>query len=211
MYDSLYEMFMNRGTKFGEIGVYFIGELHDKDGFIHWNLYAIDRTKKEPVLRFFEPATSLECPHGYDFKSREQILLTYKQIYHNEKQESWTSVKRPQYICLSGTIGVDRFCQTWCLCFLDMLCNGVEKQFLNLDFQKYQTAVVKYWLLCFLTKHGFDKDKSLKDNVDFKIFRLCINVKEETDDYNIMTFIEIPGKELKKTVCSINTVDYFTL
>src|SRR3989344_8531570 len=43
--ESLNQLLTYRFPKYGDIGIYFIGELHDSEGSIHWNLMIVETEK----------------------------------------------------------------------------------------------------------------------------------------------------------------------
>ncbi|MHB1909949.1 MAG: hypothetical protein ACYCQJ_13920 [Nitrososphaerales archaeon] len=161
IFHNPYELFSIRTVAPGEKVVFFFGEIHDEAGFIHWNVIILNRTNPNLFsVQWFDPAINKEAETNYDFHSREEIISALKKQYNENvfSQIDYRCDETPQYVCATGSIGIDRFCQTWVLLFLDIYVNGLVGKFLHLKFVKYQTQILKYWLLCFLNKHGYWKD-----------------------------------------------------
>jgi hypothetical protein len=144
-----------------KIGAYFFAELHDEKGFLHWNIAFL--FPEDDQIYFFDPNMSKKYTGEYDFHSRKAITAAFSTVYGtNIKQEMFLATIPPQFICETGTIGVDRFCQTWVLLFLDIFCNNFVESFLMIDFEKYQTLIVKTWIICILDRMAEEQTKKRK-------------------------------------------------
>jgi hypothetical protein len=149
-FSSLLQFAEIRKPPVDKIGVYFFGELHDEHGFIHWNVAFLYPSDK---IVFFDSNTNKEYPENEDFFSRRQIVNAFSETYGTDiKLEMFLANKFPQFISESGRLGVDRFCQTWVLLFLDIFCNNFIQEFLTINFEKYQTLVVKAWIISILDR-----------------------------------------------------------
>lgn len=154
IFPTVSNFIQSRRTVFGTQGVYFIGELHASDGYVHWNVMIIDYTNQLPVVRFFDPAASQDRKSGYDFHSREILMHEISRVYSPvvQRYEMFSPVERPQTYCQTGSRYIDAFCHSWCLIFLDAYVNDVEAEFLALPFHLHQTGFVKAWTLCWMKK-----------------------------------------------------------
>ena len=179
-----------------KIGVYFIGELHDIHGFIHWNIFFLD--VKENELNYFDPATSETSEAQYDFHSTYEIISSFRNSYEQYFEISrYLTIYRPQYICMSGLMGVDRFCQTWVLMYLDVFCNNKTVEFSGLDFKTYQTIIIKTWVICTFNRFNIpllpDEHKLIRKN-----FRYCITVDPDRNYEYTITNNPIVCKKIAK-------------
>jgi hypothetical protein len=149
-FSSLLQFAEIRKPSVNKIGAYFFGELHDEHGFIHWNIAFLYPGNK---IIFFDSNTNKENSENDDFFSRRQIANAFSETYGTDiKLEMFLPDKFPQFISESGRLGVDRFCQTWVLLFLDIFCNNLVREFLMIDFERYQTLVVKAWIISILDR-----------------------------------------------------------
>lgn len=157
-----------------KVGVYFFGELHDTAGFVHWNIAFLTPTE----MMFFDPVLDSQTysPHQtivdyeYDFKSRKAISEAF-----GVKESVYVTLKRPQWVCRSNLPFTDLYCQTWSLLFLDIYCNDLTEQFMDLDFQKYQTEIVKTWVVCTINRMKiYDSDWDLFTKEELKAFPFCL-------------------------------------
>jgi len=185
IFRNLNEFTNTRRPSPGKIGIYLIGELHDNQGFIHWNIFFLDVEQNK--LTYFDPATSEESEAQYDFHSTQEIVESFRDTYNNKnlKLYQYTTIQRPQYICMSGLMGVDRFCQTWVLMFLDVFCNNKIGEFARLNFMKYQTQIIKTWVICTFNRFNIPLLPEEGSNIR-KDFKYCISVNpKEPYSYTI--------------------------
>lgn len=162
----------NRKPPKDKYGFYFFGELHDENGFIHWNLCITDPFNNQ--IMFFDPvldSKSINEEHEslyqqyYDFTTRKIISSAFGENFGKNYTLILPS-ERPQHIADSKRNDVDIFCQTWCLLFLDIFCNKKIDTFLQIPFSVYRTEVVKVWVYKTLKKFN----KAGKDN-EWNIFK----------------------------------------
>jgi hypothetical protein len=189
---------LRRPTK--KAGVYFFGEVHDTSGVIQWNVAFL--CPSQGTMYFFDPAMDTSDDVSYDFFSRHAIVNAFSNAYGKPLELLLLKARqKPQYVCTSGVLGVDRFCQTWVLMFLDVFCNDKEKEFLQLRFKKYQTMIVKTWVICLLKKiERVTGDTNIVDSdPQLKNFPYCMRRDESG--------LIIEGKPL---VCPVvdNCVDF---
>jgi hypothetical protein len=144
----------------GKTGAYLLGEIHDKSGFVHWNLMLVTPPTKTQrgKIQFFDPAYDFGDIE-YEFFARQDLTRCFNLVYKEELSSTMLyGPMRPQQLCQTGRPNTDMFCQTWSLMFLDVYCNNKEEAFFNIDFKKYHTAPVKSWVFCLL-KNLAKKDK----------------------------------------------------
>jgi hypothetical protein len=162
---SIDEMVHVRTAPLGKRTVFFFGELHDISGYVHWCTCILDLIRD--CIIWFDPAIGLEDQgQSYDFKAKERIISSFQRKYFLSEELSYICRERPQYVCETGAIAVDRFCQSWVILFLDMFVNELETQFMQLKFRRYQTMIIKSWWICWLSK--LDWWESAKDTTKCK-------------------------------------------
>jgi hypothetical protein len=135
--------------------VYFFGELHDKEGSVHWNVAFFSGN----TIKFFDPILDIKNDQIYDFSCRKIIAKAF-----NANLSLFLPLTRPQWHYKSGNYNTDIFCQTWVLMFFDFYCQGKTDEFLKLDFEQHQTTLVKQWVVQKVMKLEWDimKDPKLK-------------------------------------------------
>ncbi len=76
-----------------------------------------------------------ETKAAYDFRKRIKIRDAFDNLYNsstNDKKNYKCSIclpkERAQQFCKTDARGLDKFCQTWCLMFLDVVVNNSEKK-----------------------------------------------------------------------------------
>jgi len=186
-FSSLVQFAKIRKPSRNKIGAYFFGELHDEKGFVHWNIAFLSPYEEQMI--FFDPNSSKKYTGEYDFHSRETIVAAFSVAYKTDiRLNMFLGDIPPQFICQSGRIGVDRFCQTWVLLFLDIFCNNLVEEFLTIDFKKYQTLVVKTWIICILDRMGGEESIIWTDE-DLRYFPYCAIIQNR-GEYVIESALE---------------------
>jgi hypothetical protein len=171
IFSSLDEFAKKRIPPKNKIGVYFFGEVHNKNRFIHWNVAFL----KPDKIDFFDPVLDMKSYKSnadmeYDFRSRTLISQSF-----NVEQEVILSIQRPQWVCRSNNNFTDLFCQTWTLLFLDIYCHNHIDEFVKLDFKQYQTEIVKTWLVCTINKLKHEnEDWDLFSKEELQSFPYCL-------------------------------------
>ncbi|MHB1909950.1 MAG: hypothetical protein ACYCQJ_13925 [Nitrososphaerales archaeon] len=179
--------------------VFLFGELHDSQGSVHWNIFILNRSETLTV-EWFDPVGPTN-----DFTSRDRIISSLQSIYGKVLERPYICDEAPQYVCEPNTLGMDRFCQTWVLLFLELYVHGQAENFLHLQFTKYQTQILKYWLLPFLKTHGYWKDithhalvpltgEILPASVFSKWFSTCVQVTKKLESQNEFRLIKMSGR-----------------
>jgi len=173
IFSSLLQFAEIRKPSPNKIGVYFFGELHDENGFIHWNIAFLYPGDK---IIFFDSNTNKDYSENEDFFSRRQIVNAFSETYGTDiRLEMFLPTKFPQFISESGRLGVDRFCQTWVLLFLDIFCNNLVQEFLIIDFEKYQTLVIKAWVISILDR--MEEESVIWTDTKLRYFPYCAIVQ----------------------------------
>jgi hypothetical protein len=225
-FGSIREFVEQRSTPLGKVGIYFFGEIHDLEGFVHWNILFITHDTAQMTYAFFDPVLSYEhvrYENGrvvynsleYDFESRPSFVSAFAQAYPGSRNIGILLLgpHSPQVYC-KIEYGKDRFCQSWCLCFLDMAVNDLIPQFFALDFLAYQTCIVKFWILCMMRKLGWSNLR----NINPAYFSLCLKVtdcKFEEGEYQNpgegfeVYSLDIPNKAIEPASCAKSVILFF--
>lgn len=146
LFKDLEDMLRHRLPQKGKRNVYFMGEIQDKDGFVHWNVFVVSKCERGWECLRFDPCVSARSRGTYLFQSAELVFKAMKQVLcETVKDKLVKTKKRPQQV--SSGVNADRFCQTWCLMFLDYLARDERELFEQLPFKEQKTALVKAWFL----------------------------------------------------------------
>jgi hypothetical protein len=184
--------------------VYPIGNFYKKTtADIHWNMFVYE--KKTSKLTCFDPGM---CENSVCYAYPKAISNNLISFLTTKDKAVTLNRFITRRLIQKDSIGIDNFCQTWCLFFLDMYLNNKPSDlelFKSYDFLFSGKPLLKAWLVCMYKRlnHGNAQTWHQYVQTFFPGLFYYIEVKNNKEVVKPVKAYKVPSMNMCSSVLSV--------